>query len=107
MEIIFQIYRWHGHFICDQIIRSLDFATVAYLRWMAKVKKVGTLAKVTILRFYIFSQMMLIFAKPKEFLKIHILRKKNNTRTLHNNKMLDGKGRYYGISRGVITEIFR
>ena len=81
MENFFQIYRWHGHFICDQIIRSLDFATVAYLRWMAKVKKVGTLAKVTILQFYSFSQMsvMLIFAKHKEFLKIHILRKKNNT----------------------------
>ena len=38
MENVFQICRWHGHFICDEIIRSLDFATVAYLRWMAKVK---------------------------------------------------------------------
>ena len=37
LEIIFQNYRWHGHFVCDEIIHSLDFATVAYLQWMAKI----------------------------------------------------------------------
>ena len=37
VEIIFQIYHWHGHFICDEIIHCLDFTTVAYLRWMAKI----------------------------------------------------------------------